>query len=256
VYNNVFRSDWTVSADVNYRPTRRWLVYANASRALRLPNYTELYYQSKTQVADSKLQPEHAVKAEIGAEYKYQSWNVGVAAFYRYGTNTIDWIKYLDSEDERWFSRQLTNLHTVGGSLTAAFCPQKPASGFLKQLRLHYTYMYMDKPHKVSQGEFLSKYALDHLSHHASLTLDHVIYRSVGACWQLTVQDRHGSYLNRDGNVADYHTVWLLGGKVYYDHHLFSLSLECTNMLNRLYYDIGGIEQPRHWVSASVVVHL
>ncbi len=259
-YNNVIGSDWTLSLDMAYQPNNHWRIYANAARAIRLPNFTELYYSSKTQVSDPSLQPEHAVKAELGTQMNYHQWQASLTAFYRFGTNTIDWIQPLQATDERWYSKQLTDLHTVGGTASVAYQPTQPLAQFIKQIRAQYTYLYMDKP----KGDFLSKYALDHLSHNASFTLDHVIYRSVGACWQLQVQDRHGSYLNRDGQVAQYKTVWLLSGKVYYDYRWqttnagrsLRLSLECTNMLNRSYYDIGGILQPPHWVKAHIAVTL
>lgn len=265
-YNTAFGSDWAVSLDVNYRPTSRWMLYANTARALRLPNYSDLYYHSKTQISNPNLKPEHAVKAEIGAGYNHPSWSVALAVFYRYGSNIIDWIQHPQQQNELWYCEQLMDLHTVGSNLSAAYRPTQPAGGFLKQIRVTYSYLYSDKP----KGDYLSKYALDYLKHNASLTLDHVVWSGIGACWQFAVQDRHGSFLNRKGSIEPYKTVYLLSGKVYYDYAWTSsdarsavastrslhVALECTNMLNRSYYDIGGILQPPHWVKALVLVRL
>ena len=252
-YNNSFGSDWAVSADINWRPARHWQVYANASRALRLPTFTDLYYRSKTQVADPNLRPEHAVKAEIGGRLDKDAWSASVSAFYRYGTDIIDWVKPREEEDGPWYSKQLTDLHAAGCNLTFAYAPQKPLAGFLKQVRASYAYTYMSK----QSGEWLSKYALDYLRHHASLTLEHVIWRGLGACWQLSVRDRNGSYIDRDGQVTDYKTVLLLDGQIYYEHKWeghkwLRAEVGCTNMTNRQYYDIGGVPQPKHQVTAAV----
>ncbi len=260
-YNTAFGSDWSVAADVNYSPLRSVMIYANASRALRLPTFTDLYYHSKTQVANPDLRPEHAVKAELGARYAKDDWQAALSAFYRYGTNTIDWVKPADSKDELWYSRQLTDIHAAGATAEAAYMPRQPLGHFLKQVRLSYSYIYMNKP----EGQYLSKYALDYLRHYASLTIDHCIYGGVGASWQLSVRDRNGSFINREGIVEDYQPVLLLDGKIYY---LYSwgktaakdksvkVELQCTNMTNRRYYDVGGVLCPQHWVKAGVTLNL
>ena len=252
-YNNSFGSDWAVSADVNWQPAKHWQVYAHASRALRLPTFTDLYYQSKTQVADPDLRPEHAAKAEAGGRFEKEGWSASVSAFYRYGTDIIDWVKPREEEEGPWYSRQLTDLHAAGGNASFGYAPQQPAWGFIKQVRASYAYTYMSK----QSGDWLSKYALDYLRHHASLTIEHVIWRGIGACWQLSVRDRNGSYINRDGQEAAYKPVLLLDGQIYYEHKWdkhkwLRAEAGCTNMTDRRYYDIGGVPQPRHQVTAAV----
>ena len=104
----------------------------------------------------------------------------------------------------------------------------------------------------------LSKYALDYLRHHATLTLDHTIWRGFGACWQVSVRERNGSFQNREGEIETYGIVVLLDGKIYYDYawdsRLLHLEVCCNNMTNRRYYDIGGILQPQHWLTARIQV--
>ena len=254
-YNSAFGSDWAVSFDMNYQPAAGWLLYMNAGRALRLPTFTDLYYHSATQLANPALRPEHAVKAEIGGSYGRGPWQGTLSVFYRYGTDVIDWVKL--PEETQWQSLNMTDLHAAGGQLSFGYTPQEALGGFLRSVRVSYAYTYMDK----ESGAYLSKYALDYLRHHAVLTIDHTIWRGLGACWQLSVRDRNGSFQNREGDVEAYRAVLLLDGKVYYDyawnaHQSLRLALECTNMTNQSYYDIGGILQPSHWVKGSITVRL
>ena len=134
-YNNSFGSDWAVSADLNWQWSKHFQVYINASRALRLPTFTDLYYQSKTLVANTDLRPEHAVKAETGGRFDKDEWSASLSVFYRYGTDIIDWVKPRAEENGPWYSRQLTDLHAAGGHASFGYTPQQPAGRFLKQVR-------------------------------------------------------------------------------------------------------------------------
>lgn len=260
-YNTAFGHDWALSLDMNYR-LQHFLLYANAARSLRLPTFTDLYYSSATQLANPNLCAEHAIKAEIGCNYSYAPFNASVSAFYRYGTDVIDWVKL--PNEQQWKSLNMTDVQAVGGNLSFSYAPDQPLGRFLRRADMSYSFIFMDK----QSGEYMSKYALDYLRHSASISIDHVIYKDLGASWQVQCRDRNGEFQNREGEVEQYEPVVLLNGKIYYNLNLSKyaqqgdkdrsvlFSIECINMLNRRYYDNGGILQPPHFVKASIVVNL
>lgn len=253
-YNTAFPVDWSYSADVSYRPLRGLAFYFNTARALRLPTFTDLYYHSATQQGNDSLRAEHAYKAEWAAQYT-KSWrnvriDAQVRAYYRYGTDVIDWVKL--PEAAQWSARNHAQLHTWGADVSAGITAQQPLGHFLRAVRLSYAYCDMTK----QPTEELSKYALDYLRHHVTLQLEHSIYRGLGASWQLSYRQRNGAYTDRDGVVQTYQPVWLLDGSIFYQARVWRASVECTNITNRTYYDYGGILQPAHWLRAKLQVSL
>lgn len=253
-YNTAFRADWSYSLDLSYRPVQGLSLYLNTARALRLPTFTDLYYHSATQLGNDSLRAEHAYKVELGGQYQKQWTNIRLDAnlkgYYRYATDVIDWIKR--PEDTQWLSRNYADLQTWGGNASVGMTARKPLGSFLRAVRLSYAYCGTTK----HETEYLSKYALDYLQHRLSLSIEHTIYRGLGASWQLTYQQRNGSYADREGVVQNYSPVFLLDGSIFYEARKWKASLECTNMTNRTYYDYGGILQPAHWLRAKVEVRL
>ena len=268
--NTAFAADWSYAVALRYQPADWVSLYAHSSRALRLPTFTDLYYHSATQTGNANLKAEHAYKASLGAVF-FRRWenlilDGRVNGYYRYGTDVIDWVR--TPAETAWRSENHTNLHSWGceAAATITFARQGMSDwqgalgGFLKQIHLSYAYSGTDRV----ADDYLSKYALDYLQHHASLRIDHVLYRDLGATWSLHFRQRHGTYADRDGNICSYEPVWLLDGSIYYrprsgamvTRHTWlrglTLALECRNMANQRYYDYGGILQPRHQVVAKI----
>lgn len=243
-YNSMFRHNFAATANVGYRFAAAGAVFASVSRALRLPTFTDLYYQSATQVANPNLKPEESLTAEVGAHWGKNGFRASLNAYYRVGRNLIDWVKSPD--EERWRSVNHTRVDAFGGEVSLAY-----AHGYwLKNLEVGYAYCQLDK----DAGELLSKYALDYLRHKLTLNLSHGIYKGFGASWQFTYQQREGSYTDSDGAVQNYRPVYLLDGRVYWQNSKINVYLEASNLIGQRYYDYGGIEQPGRWFKAGISV--
>ena len=264
-YNTAFAADWSYSIDLAYRPINGLSLYLNHARALRLPTFTDLYYHSATQQGNDSLKAEHAYKVELGAQYQHQWDNIrldaNIKGYYRYANDVIDWVKR--PQDTQWLARNYANLQTWGCNLSVGMTAQEPLGHFLRQVRLSYAYCNItnenntNNENNVNNEDYvLSKYALDYLRHRLTLTINHVIYRGLGASWQLTYQHRNGTYADRDGVVQDYKPVFLLNGSIYYQATKWKLSVECFNITNQTYYDYGGILQPTHWLRTTLQLAL
>lgn len=243
-YNSMFRHNFAATANVGYRFAAAGAVFASVSRALRLPTFTDLYYQSATQVANPNLKPEESLTAEVGAHWGKNGFRASLNAYYRVGRNLIDWVKSPD--EERWRSVNHTRVDAFGGEVSLAY-----AHGYwLKNLEVGYAYCQLDK----DAGELLSKYALDYLRHKLTLNLSHGIYKGFGASWQFAFQRREGTYTDAAGDVKRYKPVCLLDGRLFWQNDRLNLFVEGSNLVGLRYYDYGGIVQPGRWLKAGISV--
>jgi len=96
-FNTRFGTSGFGGFDIAYVPNEQIRLYFSANTAVRLPTFTDLYYQSATQIANPDLQPEKSKTFELGMKYDRKNLKWGSSAFYRIGNNIIDWVKSPDS---------------------------------------------------------------------------------------------------------------------------------------------------------------
>lgn len=67
---------------------------AAASRAFRLPNYTDLYYHDPANIGNPNLKPERVVDYETGIDWDLRpSWRAAFTVFQRRDRNDIDYVR-------------------------------------------------------------------------------------------------------------------------------------------------------------------
>lgn len=66
------------SVDASYNITNNWKLYASYNTSLRMPSFTDLYYNSKGYNANKELKPEELAATEFGVKYHSQSVNATV----------------------------------------------------------------------------------------------------------------------------------------------------------------------------------
>ena len=248
IYNTSFAHHWTVGADLGYAFDCGVSLYANANRSLRLPTFTDLYYDAGNQLGSTELQPEKAWTASIGTAYRQSFKKAGNLAlhaelYHRWGRDIIDWI-YVPTDTKRpYHAQNQQRVNTLGVEATA----QYRLNQWLRSIQLTYAFTTLD----INLRETQSRY-LDYLRHKLVLQLEHGIYAGLGASWTLSFRDRVGQFNHADGSVADFRPVLLLDGKLYYDIPHWRFALSCTNITNRHYYDYGGVLQPGAWPKLSV----
>ena len=244
VWNSQFGHDWSAGLNLAYQPIRDLHLYLNVNRAIRVPTFTDLYYQSATQMADSTARPERALQVELSAQYTHDHWYASVAGYYRWGRDIIDWIKPADPTVIQWRSTNNTRVDAAGAEATIG------VQGYYWLQRLELSYAFCDV--RANAGGMMSMYALDYLRHKATLRLEHRIYRGFGASWSLSFRQRQGEYTALDGTIQNYRPVFLLDGSLYWKNDRMKVSIDAHNMADQLYYDFSGVIQPRHWVTAGI----
>ena len=257
-YNTQFGYHMGGGANIGYEFAANNHVYLNASRSLRMPTFTDLYYDAGNQLGNRDLQPEEAWLLSLGVKGQWsfakgEKGTLSYAAdgYYRWGRNIIDWIYTPDDAKRPYHAANQQKVNAAGLELSVAY----RLNAWLRCLSAEYAYTYLDLDLKQSGSRYL-----DYLSHKLTLRVEHGIYvwtrGTLGASWNLRFQQREGQYNDANGAVQDYTPVWLLDGSIFWQNDYLRVSAECTNLTNRHYYEYGGILQPGAWAQVSIRAQL
>lgn len=254
-YNSLFENNYCWGGNLGYAFHQNGRLYVNVNRSLRLPTFTDLYYQSATQISNPNLKAEEALNIELGSKFKTERLQTSATLYYRDGTNIIDWIK-LPSET-KWKSTNHASIKAIGGEFSIAYNVKKIIP-FTKEIAFNYSITSIDK----KSDEYISKYALDYLKNKASFTIFHESKKgNLGLSWKINFQDRNGEYLNKDNQKEDYTPFTLLDASAYWKFTVHSnikgkLFADMNNILNTNYYDYGGLIQPGRWFKIGLEINI
>ncbi len=265
-YNTMFGNNIAGGANIGYEFGGVWnpgRVYLNANRSLRLPTFTDLYYNAGNQLGNRDLKPEKAWTLSLGANYKhyfseFHHLSLTADAYYRWGQDIIDWVYVPDYENvEKYGAKRpyhamnQQQVNAMGLEVGVVYGWNR----WLPKLGVTYAYTYLDLDLKEAQSRYL-----DYLSHKLVFQLQHLIYNGrkvqVGADWALRFQKREGEYNDANGDVQSCQAVCLLDGSVFVTGDKYRLSVDCTNLTNRRYHDYGGLLQPGAWAKMTLSVKL
>lgn len=259
-YNTMFGNNFAGGANVGYQFAPASSVYLNANRSLRLPTFTDLYYNAGNQLGNRDLKPEESWTLSLGAKYNKTlaeagSLHVEADWFYRWGKNIIDWVYTPEDTKRPYHAQNQQQVNSTGVEATVSY----HLNDWLRLLSASYAYTYLDLDLKEAGSRYL-----DYLSHKLTLRLDHGIYVSkdaervgvLGASWALRYQKREGEYNDANGDVQSYAPVLLLDGSLFWENNRVRVSADCTNLTNRRYYDYGGLLQPGAWAKLTIQAKL
>lgn len=247
-YNTQFGNHFAGGANIGYEYAKNSSVYINANRSLRMPTFTDLYYNAGNQLGNKDLQPEEAWLLSVGTKYnpsfgKAGSLSLAADWYYRWGKNIIDWVYTPEDTKRPYHAQNQQQVNATGVELSVAYRWNE----WLRCLSVDYAYTYLDLDLKEAGSRYL-----DYLSHKLTIHLEHGIYKGLGASWTVRYQQREGQYNDAQGEVQDYQPVWLLDGSLFWQNKHLRVSVDCTNMTNTRYYDYGGILQPGAWAKISI----
>ena len=246
-YNTQFGHHLGGGANIGYEFKKAGTIYANANRSLRMPTFTDLYYNAGNQLGNRNLKPEEAWLLSVGYKGTWSGLSWSADWYYRWGKNIIDWV-YVPTDTKRPFhAENQQQVNATGVEMSVAY----RLNEWLRCVSVDYAYTYLDLDLKEAGSRYL-----DYLSHKLAIRLEHGIYKGLGASWTVRFQKREGQYNNAEGEVADYQPVWLLDGSVYWQNKYLRVSADCTNITNTRYYDYGGILQPGAWAKISIKAKL
>ena len=116
-YNNYsdFGNYFYPGIDLGVKLFKNVKFYSSFGSTFRIPSYTDLFYQDKTTIGNSKLVPESAKNYEFGFRLYKNKMLYNISIFKRNSENLIDYVK--DDIEDLWQARNISSLNTIGAEL-------------------------------------------------------------------------------------------------------------------------------------------
>jgi iron complex outermembrane receptor protein len=267
-----YGADGTFAAEAGWRPGKVVSLRASALRSMRLPTFTDLFYNVAIYHPNPNLKPETAMTYRLTARAEKGAWSGEGSLWYRRTRDVIDWEQRTgDREGDiagHWYSTQLNRLGTIGGELTARY--NGSSEGWLRGAMVSYGYLNSDMSVAT---DYISKYALDYMRHKLSAVMSVGFLRDFVLTLTGSVYDRVGSYVAVDDSVQGYSPYFLLDGRLSWEPRGVlsggggassrggssrgggvQIYIDATNITGTDYFDFGGLPMPKTWLSAGVSV--
>ncbi len=253
-FDEMFKQNFSGGIDLSYASTNNFKTFASLNQSVRLPTFTDLYYDGPTNKGNPDLKPETALNYEFGIKYSDKGFSSNISGFRREGKNTIDWVRLSDTVD--WQAQNITELTTTGAEIAVKY--NFLQYSYIRYIGFSYAYTNIVK----QSGEYISKYALDYLKHKAVFSVRHKIYKNFSANWNLRYEDRTGSYSVYDSETRtytgedDYKPFFLTDVRFLWQNKKFEIYADASNLFNIQYRDFGDILMPGRWIKAGIKIKL
>lgn len=241
--------------DISYELQPGLNTVTAVNRSMRLPSFTDLFYQGPQNVGNPDLEPEYATTFESGVNYIKPGVSGRAFLFYRIGRETIDWVW---EDDERWHTRNITDLNTFGGEINLVVEPGQWLTNMtlIENISVAYAYTEISK----SSDEFISNYALDNLKHKFILGFNLNLPFHLHMNYHLRYYDRNGFFLDYDPGTASsielpYASYLLNDVSLQYMNRRFTIFLDLTNIFNVEYNNRGSVIQPGRWLIGGIRIY-
>ena len=206
---------------------------ASASRAFRLPSYTDLYYHDPANLGSPDLRPEKAWSYEGGLEWSRGGVRTGVTVFQRRETDGIDYVRR--SPADIWRATNIQRLRFTGVEASAGW---RATRG--QQVDLSYTGL---RGVQNALSDLQSKYAFNYPVHsgvaswNATLPRGFLMRVRVGAMQRL---------------AREAYAVW--DTYLAYSQSRLRPFVQFTNLADTRYQEILGVAMPGRAVVGGVEI--
>jgi len=228
-----YEKSYTGAINLKYVFNEEHSVFTGLSRNIRVPSFTELYYNDPITEGNSGLRVEQAVNYQFGYACKKENLFSGITLFLRDEKNSIDWIKYFPGQG-KWRAENIQGALAFG-------LEDRLGINIKKNIFLESSYIFTDKYEK-DEG-YIYKYGPGYAKHVNNTSLNFTMPFGLQVIG-VTYKKKTG----RDG--------WFLLN-TYLSYNLNSKScvfFKVTNACNVEYQEIEGIPQPGRWIGAGLKV--
>ncbi|MDP9169651.1 MAG: TonB-dependent receptor [Acidobacteriota bacterium] len=211
----------------------RFKLRASASRAFRLPSFTDLYYSDPANRGNPNLKPESATSYEAGLDaYLRANLHASVTVFQRRDSNVIDYVK-ATAGDLVWQATNFDRLHFTGVEASTVY---EPAAG--QRISLSFAAL-----HGVNSGGeiLLSKYTFNYPVHSAVVEWRGSVAKRLVARTRVGVVDR----LDRIP-----YAVW--DASLAYTEGRVRPFLELSNITSTVYDEVPGVPLPKRGIIGGI----
>ncbi len=241
--------------DVGWQITRSLKPYVSINQSFRMPTFTDLFYLGRTNIGNRELKPEKVTNYEAGLVFYNDFLQVTACAFYKKGTNIIDWV-INDTVTKIYEAENISTLNTRGTEINVNLQLNQWIQNnyfFFNQVQFGFTNLNVSK----SSQNLESMYALDQLKLKCSAALDGKFLNHGIIAFQWVYQDREGYYDQVVPNTNEiekkaYDPFFTLDVKVGWHYKWLYPYIEATNITNSRYFDFNGLNLPGRWFKAGI----
>jgi iron complex outermembrane receptor protein len=227
-----FSAEFSPTAAAGYWLSPRLKLRASASRAFRVPSYTELYYSDPANVGNPNLRPEHAWTYEGGVDWTPSArWHGDVTVFERRERDDIDY--YRASPNDVWQALNIDSLNFTGVESSLRLNASRSQT-------IDFRYSWLSATEDtIPLGE--TKYAFNYPTHSG------VVAYQANLGGRVTLRTRVGILERRQQNP---YGLWDIDAAYTRGHvHPF---LRLSNLTNTSYQEIQGVAMPGRSVVGGV----
>jgi vitamin B12 transporter len=225
-----FNRVYTGSSSLKFKLNAESAFNFGISRSMRIPSFTELYYNDATTLGNVDLAAEKAWNYQVGFELSREKFTCGLVFFLRQEQQMIDWVR--SDPIQKWQARNFTSDNVFG----VEYSLHKKLNQFFSW---DTNYIYTDKA--IDNQGYLYKYGPNYARHlvNTVFNLDLPFGR----------QEIGFNYKKRPGRRG-----WLLlnAGLSCNLNQNTKIFLNSTNLLNVEYQDIAGIPQAGRYIQAGL----
>lgn len=215
----------------------RFKARASASRAFRLPSYTDIYYSSPATLGNTSLRPETATSYEGGLDaYLKNDLHAALTVFERRDSNVIDYV--LPAGSNIFQAENLPALRFIGVEAAVAYDPRPNQHIGVSFTALHGQYV-------SPQRNLVTEYAFDYPVHDAVLEWRGNVAKNIVARTRIGM-------LNRVGNNA--YAIW--DASAAYSAGRVRPFLQLTNITSTVYQDIPLVAEPKRGIIGGAEFYL
>ncbi|MCY1718855.1 TonB-dependent receptor [Prolixibacteraceae bacterium Z1-6] len=236
--------------DVSYVISDGVKLYSSYNTSLRMPTFTDLYYDGPTNIGNPDLKPEKSATIEGGFKLNKPLVRGHAVVFYRRGKDIIDWVKTED--DEVWTPQNLTELNNLGIELQTNLLFRNRFGAKYPNLQFSYLFNSLQK----QETDFISNYVLDNLKHKLVASVNQQIVKDLFVDFKLVYQDRAGTYTKFEDKVevgqVEYDPFLTADAKLSYNTKELTVFTSVNNLFDVTYNDIGNVIQPGRWIKLGL----
>jgi len=235
--------------DVSYDFSKKWKLFASANTGMRLPTFTDMYYNGPSNIGNPDLLPESQISYEIGSNLRGKLYDFSTSIYINDAKNSIDWVR--KNVNEKWQPINVTNVLSYGTDISLILYSSRINNFRFNWINyVSFKYSFIDK--ETSSDEYMSHYVMDYLKNKFVVNLNHKIYKSISIDYLLHYHQRVGQYLYYDTQTQletpqEYNPYTLLDLQLNWQFKRIHLYAKVSNVFDIEYQDYGNVMQPGRW---------
>lgn len=234
--------------DISFAASDNVRLFASFNQSLRTPTYTDLYYNGPGLEGNVNLRPEKSTDYSVGVSYSGGLVHASAKAFYRKGTDMIDWVKQVGANV--WTTAN-SDIDYHGAEATVGLDFRKAYSTpYIYNISLSYCYNHQQRVDAEQSATYANQ--LVYLRHKFVATMRHRLFSKLSANWEFVYKERTGWFENATNQQRQsYGSFGQLDLRVQWDAPLYQLYAKANNLTAHRYYDYANIPQPGIWFTVG-----